>query len=97
MLNNKIIRSWIPNKLNVERWNKKKNYTKGLKKTRVRKSTNLIDKIFQLKGLIELKNSFNKRKKSKEWQSNWKKNNKKIDWMIKLKEKKLQQKCQRKN
>jgi hypothetical protein len=24
MLNNKIIRSWIPNKLNVERWNKKK-------------------------------------------------------------------------
>jgi hypothetical protein len=63
----------------------------------VRKSTNLIDKNFQLEGLIELKNSFNKRKKSKEWQSNWKKNNKKIDWMIKLKEKKLQQKCQRKN
>jgi hypothetical protein len=81
MLNNKIIRSWIPNKLNVERWNKKKNYTKGLKKTRVRKSTNLIDKIFQLKGLIELKNSFNKRKKSKEWQSNWKKITKKlIEW-----------------
>jgi hypothetical protein len=81
MLNNKIIRSWIPNKLNVERWNKKKNYTKGLKKMRVRKSTNLIDKIFQLKGLIELKNSFNKRKKSKEWQSNWKKITKKlIEW-----------------
>jgi hypothetical protein len=81
MLNNKIIRSWIPNKLNVERWNKKKNYTKGLKKTRVRKSTNLIDKNFQLEGLIELKNSFNKRKKSKEWQSNWKKITKKlIEW-----------------
>jgi hypothetical protein len=81
MLNNKIIRSWIPNKLNVERWNKKKNYTKGLKKTRVRKSTNLIDKNFQLEGLIELKNSFNNRKKSKEWQSNWKKITKKlIEW-----------------
>jgi hypothetical protein len=44
----------------------KKNYPKGLKKTRVRNGINLRDKNFQLEGLNKLKNSFNKRKKIKE-------------------------------
>ena len=36
-----------------------------IKKIRVRKNINQRDKIFQLEGLIELKNRFNKRKKIK--------------------------------
>jgi hypothetical protein len=39
-----------------------------------------MDKIFQMEGLIELKNNFNKKTKSKEWGSNWKKKQQKI-WL----------------
>jgi hypothetical protein len=54
---------------------KKNNYTKGFKKIRVRKNINQRDKKFQLEGLIELKNSFNKRrKKNKKNESQTKKN-----------------------
>jgi hypothetical protein len=42
----------------------KNNYIKGSKKMRVRKNINWRDKNFQLEGLIELKNSFKKRKKN---------------------------------
>ena len=44
--------------------------------------------------LIELKNNFNKRKKIKRIRDQIEnKNNIKFDWMMKLKEKTLQQKC----
>ena len=43
---------------------KKINYTKGLKKIRVRKNIYQRDKNFQMEVLIELKNNFNKRKKN---------------------------------
>jgi len=42
---------------------KKHNYIKGLKKIKVRKNINWRDKNFQLKSLIKLKNSFNKKNK----------------------------------
>ena len=60
----------------------KNNYIKGSKKMRVRKNINWRDKNFQLEGLIELKNSFKKRKKkSKDWGSNWKKIKQQKIWL----------------
>ena len=53
---------------------KKINYTKGSKTTRVRKNINQWDKNFQFEGLIELKNSFNKRKKNQKNEGQTEKN-----------------------
>ena len=62
---------------------KKNNYTKGFKKIRVRKNINQRDKKFQLEGLIELKDSFNKRRKKNQKNESQTKKNKTIKKLFK--------------
>jgi hypothetical protein len=82
-----IEKTWnsIPNKSNVEWWNRNKNQLKKGPKTKIAiqrerikiKKITKQKKNIQLKGEIEKKNNFNKKikKKSKEQWPNWKKDN----------------------